>query len=215
LSTTIDSWKQILSNQKAIAVIRSPQIEIGFAMAQAVAKGGMKLIEITWNSEKPTELISQLRANLPDCLIGTGTILDRGQLLDAIACGSQFVFSPHLDTHLINIAINDYNIPFIPGTFSPTEIVTAWQAGATAIKVFPIHVLGGAEYIKSLQAPLGNIPLIPTGGITLENAPAMIAAGAIAVGLSSQLFPQDIVKEGDWQKITQRTQTLLTSLKKI
>lgn len=213
--TTINPWQQILSTHKAIAVIRSPQTETGIAMAQAVAKGGIKLIEITWNSEQPAQLIAQLRAKLPQCLIGAGTIIELSQLREAIACGSQFVFSPHFNVHLLQTAINDYNIPLIPGTLTPTEIVTAWQAGASAVKVFPIQAVGGAEYIKALQGPLAHIPLIPTGGVTLDNASAMIAAGAIAVGLSSQLFPKTLVKLGDWQGITQKTETLLANLAKV
>jgi 2-dehydro-3-deoxyphosphogluconate aldolase/(4S)-4-hydroxy-2-oxoglutarate aldolase len=215
LFTTINPWQQILSTHKAIAVIRSPQTETGIAMAQAVAKGGIKLIEITWNSEQPAQLIAQLRAKLPQCLIGAGTIIELSQLREAIACGSQFVFSPHFNVHLLQTAINDYNIPLIPGTLTPTEIVTAWQAGASAVKVFPIQAVGGAEYIKALQGPLAHIPLIPTGGVTLDNASAMIAAGAIAVGLSSQLFPKTLVKLGDWQGITQKTETLLANLAKV
>ncbi|MGK7934576.1 MAG: bifunctional 4-hydroxy-2-oxoglutarate aldolase/2-dehydro-3-deoxy-phosphogluconate aldolase, partial [Xenococcaceae cyanobacterium] len=152
------------------------------------------------------------RQELPDRIIGVGTILDNQQLQEAIACGTQFIFCPHLNPNLLLSAVQEYRIPLIPGALSPTEIVTAWQLGASAVKVFPIQALGGANYIKSLQAPLGHIDLIPTGGITLENAPAMISAGAIAVGLSSQLFPKSLVEAEDWQAVTKRTRTLLASL---
>ncbi|ELS03957.1 Entner-Doudoroff aldolase [Xenococcus sp. PCC 7305] len=211
-SMTIDSWQAVLEVQRAIAVIRSPELTIGLAMAGAVAAGGMKLIEITWNSHRPQELISQLRVSLPHCLIGAGTILNPTQLQDAIACGAQFLFSPHCDPDLIKNAIAQ-NIPFIPGAFSPTEIVQAWQAGATAVKVFPIQTLGGANYLKSLQGPLDQIPLIPTGGVTIDNAQSMLASGAIAVGLSSNLFLPSLVKQQNWQAITHRTQNLLATLK--
>lgn len=207
------SWQQLLLYHKAIAVIRSSQLETGLAMALAVAQGGIKIIEIAWNSDRPEQLVTLLRRELPDCTIGVGTILDHQQLQKAIACGAQFVFCPHLNPHLIATAVEKYHIPLIPGALSPTEIVTAWQLGASAVKVFPIQAVGGANYIQSLQAPLGQISLIPTGGITLENAPAMLSAGAIAVGLSSQLFPQSLVEAEDWQTITQRTQNLLANLK--
>lgn len=206
-------WQQLLLCHRAIAVIRSPQLEVGLAMAHAVAKGGIKLIEIAWNSDRPEELVTLLRKKLPDCTIGVGTILDSQQLQKAIACGTQFIFSPHLNRDLLTTAVEKYHMPLIPGALSPTEIVTAWQLGASAVKVFPIQAVGGANYIKSLQAPLGHISLIPTGGITIENAPAMISAGAIAVGLSSKLFPKSLVEAEDWQGITQRTQTLLASMK--
>ena len=208
----IDSWLAILQEQKAIAVIRSPELTMGLGMAEAVVTGGMKLIEVTWNSEQPQELISQLRARLPHCIIGAGTILNKSQLQEAIACGAQVLLSPHCDPRLIENAIA-HKIPFVPGVLSPTEIVHAWQAGARAVKVFPIQTVGGANYIKSLQGPLGHIPLIPTGGVTIENAQAMLAAGAIAVGLSSNLFLSSLLREQNWQEITARTQSLMTKIK--
>jgi 2-dehydro-3-deoxyphosphogluconate aldolase / (4S)-4-hydroxy-2-oxoglutarate aldolase len=95
----------------------------------------------------------------------------------------------------------DAGVPIVPGAFSPTEILTAWQAGATCVKVFPISGLGGVAYLRSLQGPLGHIPLIPTGGVTLENAKLFIAAGAIAVGLAGELFPKNLLENGDWEAI--------------
>ncbi|MGK7896910.1 MAG: bifunctional 4-hydroxy-2-oxoglutarate aldolase/2-dehydro-3-deoxy-phosphogluconate aldolase [Xenococcus sp. (in: cyanobacteria)] len=210
-TTLIDSWQTILQEQKAIAVIRSPELTIGLGMAEAVAAGGIKLIEVTWNSQQPQELISQLRARLPHCIIGAGTILNDAQLQDAIACGAQFLFAPHFDPQLLKNAISQ-EIPLVPGGLSPTEIVHAWQAGATAVKVFPIKTVGGADYIKSLQGPLGQIPLIPTGGVTIDNARSMLDAGAIAVGLSSNLFLPALVREQNWQAITHRTQSLIATI---
>jgi 2-dehydro-3-deoxyphosphogluconate aldolase/(4S)-4-hydroxy-2-oxoglutarate aldolase len=103
----------------------------------------------------------------------------------------------------------------IPGAFSPTEIVNAWQAGASCVKVFPISTLGGVAYVKSLQGPLGEIPLIPTGGVTLKNAEAFIEAGAIAVGLSSELFPPALLSEQNWQAIAKQAEILTQQLAKI
>lgn len=176
-------------------------------MAQAVATGGMRLIEITWNSDRAPELISQLRQELPHCTIGTGTLLNQEQLQQAIDVGAEFLFTPHADTALIKIAVAA-GVPVVPGALSPTEIVTAWNAGASCVKVFPIEAVGGAHYIKSLQGPLGQIPLIPTGGVTLENAKEFIKAGAIAVGLSSELFPKSLIAAEDWEAIAQRAKTL-------
>ena len=210
-ATPIDSWQTILQAQKAIAVIRAPKLTMGLGMAEAVAEGGIKLIEVTWNSHQPQELISQLRARLPHCLIGAGTILNNSQLQEAIACGAQFLFSPHCDPQLIKNAIK-YKIPLIPGALSPTEILQAWQAGATVVKVFPIQTVGGANYIKAIQGPLGHIPLIPTGGVTIDNAQSMLAAGAIAVGLSSNLFLPSLVQEQNWSAITYRTQRLRATI---
>ena len=210
--TIFDSWLSILQREKAIAVIRSPRFDLGLAMAEAVAQGGMRAIEITWNSDRPQALIAELRVRLPHCFIGAGTVLDRTQLKEAIACGAQFIFSPHFDPNLLEIAVHRHRIPYVPGVLTPTEIVTAYSTGASALKVFPISAMGGASYIKSLQAPLGNIPLIPTGGVTIDNATEMIAAGAIAVGLSGGLFPTSLVKASHWQKISDRAKLLLESL---
>ncbi len=181
-------------------------------MAKAVAEGGMRLIEIAWNSDRAAATITQLRNELPECIIGTGTILNLEQLTEAIACGAQFLFSPHVNPELIRAAVDTYETPIVPGALSPTEIVTAWQAGASAVKVFPIQAVGGTNYIKSLQGPLGQIPLIPTGGVTVENASHFIEAGAIAVGLSSQLFPPQLVEQRNWLAIRDRVQTLVRSL---
>lgn len=209
-----ETWLQLIQQHRAIAVIRSPEFELGWQMANAIAIGGIRFIEITWNSEQPTKLINQLRSHLPHCQIGAGTLLNSRQMQDAIAAGAQFLFTPHTDAKLIEQAVQQ-DLPIIPGALSPSEIVQAWQSGATCVKVFPIEVIGGATYIKSLQGPLGQIPLIPTGGVTIENAIDLLQAGAIAVGLSSSLFPKAALKTQDWQTITQHAQTLVTQLAKL
>jgi 2-dehydro-3-deoxyphosphogluconate aldolase/(4S)-4-hydroxy-2-oxoglutarate aldolase len=171
----------------------------------------MRLIEITWNSDQAAALISQLRADLPECLIGAGTLLSIEDVNQAIAAGAEFLFTPHTQPLLIEMA-QSQGIPIVPGALSPTEIVAAWQAGATCVKVFPIQSVGGANYIQSLQGPLSHIPLIPTGGLTLANARDFIQAGAIAVGLSGDLFPPEAIVAGNWDTIAQRTTLLLNSL---
>ena len=202
-------WLSLLQKTKVIAVIRSLDQDLALQMAFAVAKGGIELIEITWNSDRASETISQLRNELPSCAIGAGTLLNIEQQRKAIASGAQFLFTPHTDIVMIE---KTGNIPIIPGALSPTEIVTAWNAGASCVKVFPVQSVGGASYIKSLQAPLGHIPLIPTGGVTVENAKEFLSAGAIAIGLSSELFPQELVAVEDWEAIALRCKTLLQQL---
>lgn len=204
-------WLSLLQKNKVIAIIRSLDRESALQMAFAVAKGGIELIEITWNSDRAPDVISQLRTELPNCTIGTGTLLNLEQQKGAIASGAQFLFTPHTDIAMIEKA---GDIPIIPGALSPTEIVKAWNAGASCVKVFPVQAVGGASYIKSLQAPLGHIPLIPTGGVTVENAKGFLLAGAIAIGLSRELFPQQLVDAGDWDAIALRCKTLLQQLEK-
>jgi 2-dehydro-3-deoxyphosphogluconate aldolase/(4S)-4-hydroxy-2-oxoglutarate aldolase len=204
-------WLSQVQSQRAIAVIRAPKLELGIQMAQAVAAGGMRLIEITWNSHQAAKLVHQLRMELPDCMIGAGTLLSPDQLWEAIAAGASFLFMPYSNPAMIQTAVSQ-QIPVIPGALSPTEIMTAWQLGASAIKVFPVQSVGGASYIRHLQAPLGQIPLIPTGGITLENARDFIDAGAIAVGISRQLFPQEAIEADRWTEITQRAEQCIQAL---
>lgn len=207
-----DHWLTLLQLNSAIAVIRAPKMSQGYQMAKAVADGGMRLIEITWNSDKSAQLIGELRSELPACTIGTGTLLTLNNMEEAIAAGAQFLFTPHINSAMIKVAAHK-RVPIIPGALSPTEIVTAWATGASCVKVFPVQALGGASYIKSLQGPLGHIPLIPSGGVTLENAKEFLMSGAIAVGISSQLFPQQLMADGNWAAITQRAKNLTQLLR--
>ncbi|NMG05537.1 bifunctional 4-hydroxy-2-oxoglutarate aldolase/2-dehydro-3-deoxy-phosphogluconate aldolase [Brasilonema sp. UFV-L1] len=205
------AWLSQLKQHKVIAVVRASEISLTRQMALAVASGGIQLIEITWNSAGATELITQLRVELPNCTIGSGTLLNLQQMQEAIAAGAQFLFTPHVDPVMIQAAVN-IGVPIIPGALSPTEIVTAWSCGASCVKVFPVEAVGGVNYIRSLQGPLGHIPLIPTGGVTLENAKEFLQAGVIAVGLSSQLFPKEFVDIEDWKAIASLAASLMQKI---
>jgi 2-dehydro-3-deoxyphosphogluconate aldolase/(4S)-4-hydroxy-2-oxoglutarate aldolase len=205
------SWLKLLQQYRAIAVIRATTFELGYEMAQAVARGGIHLIEITWNSDRPEDLIDILRSDLPHCTIGTGTLLNQVDLHRAIAAGAQFLFTPHTEAALIQLAAAS-GIPIIPGALSPTEIVTAWHAGANCVKVFPISAVGGPHYIQSLHGPLGHIPLIPTGGVNLQNAINFLKAGAIAVGLSGDLFPKKLLAAQNWDGISDQARILTFSI---
>jgi 2-dehydro-3-deoxyphosphogluconate aldolase / (4S)-4-hydroxy-2-oxoglutarate aldolase len=206
-----DDWLKLVKKERVIAVIRSTELWIGIQMAQAVAAGGIRLIEITANSDRPWALIEMLRAELPDCSIGTGTVLSLADVRNAKSCGAAYIFTPYVDLGLIRAATNA-EIPIVPGALTPTEIITAWQAGATAVKVFPIQAMGGVNYLQVLQGPIGQIPLIPTGGVTVTNARDYLAAGAVAVGLSGSLFPPVEIDRADWPSIRLRASQLVTSI---
>lgn len=208
-----EDWLKFVKRERIIAVIRSPDLHVGKKMAHAVAAGGIKLIEITANSDRPWKLIESLQSELPHCSIGTGTILSLADLRNAIACGAEYIFTPHVDPSLIQAA-NSAAIPIVPGALTPTEIITAWQSGATAIKVFPIASVGGVNYLKILQGPIGQIPLIPSGGVTITNAIDFLSAGAIAVGIAGSLFPQPDIIQADWQSIGDRATNLIDFLRK-
>jgi 2-dehydro-3-deoxyphosphogluconate aldolase / (4S)-4-hydroxy-2-oxoglutarate aldolase len=206
-SDTQGNWLEFVRSHQIIAVIRATDWRIGRKMAQAVADGGIKLIEITTNSDRPWELIAQLRAELPHCSIGVGTVLSLADVRNAISCGAEYIFTPHVDRDLI-AAATKAGIPIVPGALSPTEIITAWHSGATAIKVFPIQAVGGVSYLQVLQGPIGHIPLIPTGGVTVANAGDLLAAGAVAVGLAGALFPPDEIARSNWDIIRDRAANL-------
>jgi 2-dehydro-3-deoxyphosphogluconate aldolase/(4S)-4-hydroxy-2-oxoglutarate aldolase len=209
-----EEWLGLIQQHRAIAVIRAPEFAIGQKMAKAVAKGGVRLIEITWNSDRPFDLVPALQRELPDCLIGAGTLLDHTATGAAIASGAKFLFSPHTHPALIQMALSAA-IPVIPGALTPTEIVLAWNAGASSVKVFPIQSMGGIHYLKQLAPPLQAIPLIPTGGVTVENAADFIQAGAVGVGLSGDLFPPRAIAQQEWDAITQRAADLLARLNRV
>lgn len=179
-------------------------------MAAAVEQAGMTLIEITWNSDSPETLIEALRNRYPHCQVGVGTVLSSQDLKAAIAAGAQFAFSPHTDPRLIETAIA-MNCPITAGALSPSEIVTAWDAGADSVKIFPA-ALGGSEYIRNLQGPLGHIPYVPTGGITQQTAPAYLKAGAIAVGVAGCLFQPQLLSTQDWQGLATHIRTFRHAL---
>lgn len=208
---TSEDWIHLLKTYRAIAVVRACAPQVASQMAQSMIEAGMKLIEITWNSGDAAELIHDLRQTFPDCIIGTGTILNKDALRAAIEAGAQFAFSPHTDVELIRMA-HDQGVPMVPGALSPTEIVTAWQAGAACVKIFPIKTMGGVSYLNCLRGPLGHIPLIPTGGITIHNAKDFLDAGAIAVGLSSHLFPKPLLEKENWSLMTERAEAFVGKL---
>jgi len=204
----VNSWLNLLQQHRIIAVIRADNAVIAREIALAAAAGGIKLIEIAWNTDRAESLIPKLQQELPDCKIGAGTVLDIDSAERAIACGCSFLFTPHTNLDLISKGLEN-NVPVIAGALTPTEILTAWQAGAAAVKVFPIKVFGGVDYLKCLQPILCDIPLIPTGGVTIQNAAQFLAAGAIAVGISSDLFSTEMIAEDDWTTIIARSQMLI------
>ena len=204
----MNPWLSLLQQHRIIAVVRADNVSVAREMALAAAAGGIKLIEIAWNTDRAESLIPKLQQELPDCKIGTGTILDISMAERAITCGCSFLFTPHTNSEIIAKGI-EHNIPVIAGALTPTEIITAWQAGAAAVKVFPIKIMGGVDYLQCLQPVLRDIPLIPTGGITLQNADKFLEAGAIAVGISSDLFSSEAIMEDDWTTIIARSQALI------
>lgn len=202
-------WLALLVRYRAIAIIRAPTVAVGVAMAEAAVAGGFRLIEVAWNNAEAVAIMEAIRQALPHCIVGVGTVLTTADLQRAIAAQAQFCFTPHTDPHCISLACA-HRLPIISGAMTPTEILSAWRAGSASVKVFPISVLGNGAYIRSVLGPLGPIPLVPTGGVTRETAADLIGAGAVAVGLSTALFPAAEVVAGDWAAIAARSRDLLS-----
>ena len=183
-----------------VAVVRLKDAASGRAVADALAAGGVTAIEITMTVPNAVALIEELSAWAPpDVLIGAGTVLDAGSARAVMAAGARFVVSPVFKRELIDVC-HDGDIPAMPGCFSPTEILSAWEAGADVVKVFPATALGPA-FFKDLRGPLPHVRLMPTGGVTRDNAGDWIRAGAVAIGVGSALVDQALVAQGRFDTI--------------
>ncbi len=169
-----------------VPVLRASSTETALAIAKAIVAGGVPVLEITMTVPGAVEVIRRLVRESPEILVGAGTVLDAETARICILEGAQFVVSPATDTRLIEMC-RRYSVAALPGALTPTEIVTAWQAGADAVKVFPISAMGGAQYLKSVKAPLPQIEMIPTGGISLATANEFLEAGAFALGVGADL----------------------------
>ncbi len=183
-----------------VAIIRAPSGELLADVARTLYEAGIDVIEVTFTVPGVLDIISQVSRALGDkILLGAGTVLDPESARAAFLAGAEFLVSPHVNTDVIRLA-NRYDKLVMSGAFTPTEVLTAWEAGADVVKVFPADV-GGPSYLKSLHGPFPQIRLLPTGGVNLETLPAFLNAGACAVGLGSSLVEKQAVAEGNLQRI--------------
>lgn len=186
-----------------IPVVRATSADQALAAVEAIRAGGLPLLEITMTVPGAVKIIESLAGR---ALLGAGTVLDAQTARKCVDAGAQFIVSPSLDLPTIE-ACRALNVPVFPGALTPTEVVTAWRAGASAVKVFPANAVGGASYLKSLKAPLPQIELIPTGGISLKNVAEFIEAGALAVGVGADLV------QGDAASITAKAREYVAAVK--
>ena len=186
-----------------VAVIRFQDSSKLRAVVDALAAGGVKALEITMTVPRAIELIGEIAPTLPpDFVIGAGTVVDPDTAHAAILAGARFIVGPVLRPAVIDVC-HRYDVAVMPGCFSPTEILTAWEAGADVVKVFPATALG-PSYFKDIRGPLPQLKLMPTGGVSLENAGDWIRAGAVAIGVGSALVDATLVAAGDFAAITGR-----------
>ena len=180
-----------------IPVVRAASSDEAIAVAEAIGEGGIPLLEITMTVPGAVGVIAELSKRYGQkVLVGAGTVLDSLAARACVEAGAQFIVSPSLNLKTIK-RCKDQEIAIFPGALTPTEVVTAWQAGADAVKVFPCSAVGGAKYLRALKAPLPQIKLIPTGGVSLATAKEFIAAGAWALGVGADLVDTKAIKAGD------------------
>ncbi|RUT44692.1 bifunctional 4-hydroxy-2-oxoglutarate aldolase/2-dehydro-3-deoxy-phosphogluconate aldolase [Paenibacillus anaericanus] len=204
---------QLLKDSGVIAVVRRPPFDQAVLITDALVAGGVQALEITVDTDRAFELITLLKDRYKDrVLVGAGTVLNAEVAMTAIEAGADFIFSPILDEETVKVTIRS-NCISIPGVMTPTEIVTGYQYGADMLKIFPGSSLG-VNYIKELSAPLGHIPMMPTGGVTLENVGQFIKAGAVAVGLGGSLIDKKAVEEEQYDVITSRAQQFIKEIQK-
>jgi 2-dehydro-3-deoxyphosphogluconate aldolase / (4S)-4-hydroxy-2-oxoglutarate aldolase len=196
-----------------IPVIRVASVTEAMDVADAIKEGGVTLIEITMSVPGALDAIKELTKKYKDDIImGAGTLLDTETGRAALLAGAQFLVTPTLNLELIELA-HRYSAVIVPGAATPTEILTAWNAGADMVKVFPAAQLGGPEYIKALRGPLPQVLYVPTGGVNLQNAGAFIKAGATALGAGGELVDKKAVKEKKFNIITENTRAFLKVIK--
>ncbi len=185
---------------KAVAVIRMKDAAKLAETAAALRRGGVTAIEITMTVPGAVEIIREMAGRKAEgTLIGAGTVLDAGTAASVIEAGADFVVSPITDLGMVQ-ACRGAGVVAAPGAFTPTEIFAAWRAGADIVKVFPATSLG-PQFFRDVRGPLPQLRLMPTGGVTIENARDFLAAGACCVGLGTALVEAKAVEAGDWAAI--------------
>jgi 2-dehydro-3-deoxyphosphogluconate aldolase/(4S)-4-hydroxy-2-oxoglutarate aldolase len=194
-----------------VAVVRLDDLSKAVPLTEVLVAGGVRAVEFTFTNPAAAAAITAARDALGDrALIGAGSVLDTETARVAILAGAAFVVTPTVSLPVIEIC-NRYGVATVIGALTPTEILTAWQAGATYVKVFPASQ-GGPRYLRDVRGPLPQIKLIPTGGVDAANAGDFIRAGAIAVALGSNLVDARSVAAEDWGTITTRARTVVAAV---
>src|ERR1700761_268495 len=208
--------EQVLAELRKIGlvpVLRAQSVEQALAIAEAIAAGGGTVLGINMTVPGAVEVMKTLAKTRPDILIGAGTVLDQETARMCILEGAKFVVSPALNLGTIEMC-HRYSIAVLPGALTPTEVVTAWQAGADVVKVFPASALGGAKYLTALKGPLPQVELIPTGGVSLATAKEFLQAGAFALGVGSDLVDTKAIAAGQPETITENARKYLEIVKR-
>ncbi|HST24066.1 MAG TPA: bifunctional 2-keto-4-hydroxyglutarate aldolase/2-keto-3-deoxy-6-phosphogluconate aldolase [Blastocatellia bacterium] len=196
-----------------IPVVRAASADEAMRAIDAIKEGGISVLEITMTVPGAVRVIEEVAARYgSEALVGAGTVLDAETARACILAGAEFIVSPALNSETIALC-RRYGKVVMPGALTPTEVLAAWQAGADFVKVFPCDSVGGAKYIKSLKAPLPQIQVVPTGGVTLQTAADFIKAGASALGIGTDLVDVKALREGQGNLITERARRFIEIVK--
>ncbi len=210
--TKLEQMQQI-EDCGIVAIIRANSADELIEAAAAIHAGGVDVIEVTMTTPNALQVINDVSSTYGDkVLVGAGSVLDTETARAVMLSGADFVVSPVTKPDVIEIC-NRYGKVVIPGAFTPTEILMAWETGADYVKVFPSSGVG-ADYIKDVKAPLPQIPLVPTGGINAENAADFITAGATALGVGSALVNNQLIAAGEFATLTERAERLVKEVQR-
>ena len=195
--------------EKVVAIVRLDSGEKLVQVADALKKGGVTVIEFTCSTPGALDMVKETSARFgEDVLLGAGTVLDPETARAAILAGAEFIVTPTVNLETIAIC-KRYGKPVVTGAMTPTEMLTVWEAGADLVKVFPASNIGGPDYIKAVLAPLPQLRLVPTGGVSADNAAQYLKMGAAAVAVGGNLVNKKAVANGDWDTITAEAQRLV------
>ncbi len=207
-----ETTQEIMERVGLIPVLRAKNLEQGRAVVKAMLAGGVNVVEVTMTVPGAIDLLKELKREYgSDLLRGSGTVTTAEQAQGTIDAGAEFVVSPSLHPEVIAVTKKNGKIS-CPGALTPTEAITAWNAGADYVKIFPCSAVGGASYLKALLAPFPYFKLIPTGGVTLQTAASFIQAGARALGVGSDLVNLAAVDAGHAETITETARAYLKVL---
>lgn len=201
---------QEISRAGVIAVLRAPTSEAAVAAAEALINGGVTAIEVTYSTPDAAAAIARITASFPEAIVGAGTLTREPQVSEAATAGAAFLVSPGT-TERIATAMVDTGLPTMTGTLTPSEVMTALDLGVTAMKVFP-GSLAGPSYLKALRGPFPDVPLMPTGGVSVDNLGDWLDAGAFAVGAGSELCGAADMAAQDWAGITAKAERFSAAL---
>lgn len=198
-----------LLTKKAMAIVRLDSGEKLVQVAEALNAGGVSIIEFTCSTPGALDMVKETSARFGgEVLLGAGTVLDPETARAAILAGAEFIVTPTVNLETIAMC-KRHGKPIVAGAMSPTEMLTVWEAGADLVKVFPAGNIGGPDFIKAVLAPLPQLRLVPTGGVSADNAAQYLQAGAAAVAVGGNLVNQKAVANGDWEKITEEARRLM------